>query len=156
MPWEVVSSLTLSIPRETWKKMFRDNKRLSAQFQHVEMGWGQGFLTPISVASPGSHLCFWLTSYRLEVPTIPFLDSFNLLEHLTEIIKVFYILYHQFVLKRFNSGRARWLICMGQGIWKGAQSFHGLQGCHSSWLSRVHHMKILWTHACASYGGFII
>lgn len=103
MPWEVVSSLILSIPRETWKTTFRDNKVLSAQFIHVEVGWGLGFLTPISIASPGSHLRFWLTSYSLEFPTIPFLGSFNLLEHLTEIIKTFYILYHQFILKEYKS-----------------------------------------------------
>lgn len=34
------------------------------------------------ITRPDCHLCFWLTSYRLEVPMKPFLGSINLLEWL--------------------------------------------------------------------------
>lgn len=63
-------------------------------------------LTP--AASPYCYLCFWLKSYKWEVPTTPSLGSINLLKWLTELREAFYLLNHQFVMQGQNSGTA-WL-----------------------------------------------
>lgn len=44
-------------------------------------------------ASPGCHLCFWLTSYKLEGSTTPSSGSINLLEQLTEFRKTVHLLF---------------------------------------------------------------
>ena len=41
----------------------------------------------IPLVSPGSHLCFWPTDYKLEVPMTLSLGLINLLERLTELRK---------------------------------------------------------------------
>ena len=55
----------------------------------------QSYMTAITppqmpVTNPGCYLCFWQTSYRLEVPTT-FLGSINLLEQFTKLNKTFYL-----------------------------------------------------------------
>lgn len=42
-----------------------------------------------------------------------------------------HLLYNQFILRGNNSGIARWKRCMGQGMWKGLQSFCTLWAHHS-------------------------
>lgn len=50
----------------------------------------------------------------------------NLLEWLTEVRKTVYLLVYQFIIKEYISGTARWKRGIGQGMWKGAWSVHGL------------------------------
>ena len=73
-------------------------------------------LIKMPVTSTGYHPYFWPMGYRLEVPKTPSLVLINLLEWLTE---TFYLLDHWFIIKGFNSGRARWKKCMEQSIGKG-------------------------------------
>lgn len=55
------------------------------------------------VVSPGYHLCFWPTCCRLEVPTTPSLvEIFARVAQKTQK-KTHYLLYHQFILKWYNS-----------------------------------------------------
>lgn len=70
-------------------------------------------------ASPDCLLCFWPTSYQLEVPMAPSLNSINLLKWLTELRETPYLLDYQFFIKSYNSGTARWDSCMGQSVGKG-------------------------------------
>ena len=62
------------------------------------------------------------------------LGSVNLLEWFTERRETFYSLGHQFILRGYDWGRARWKRCTGQGMWEGAQKFYALWACHSSWI----------------------
>ena len=99
------------------------------------------------VANPGYHLCFWLTSYSLEVPKTSFnsgcqfqvqvvwyfwqsgyrsvvpmthsLGSINLLEWLTELKETLYWLGNQFIVKAYISETARWKRWIGQGVGEG-------------------------------------
>ena len=49
----------------------------------------------------------------------PSLGLINLLEWLTELRETFYLLVYRFIIKGYNSGRARWQRCIGQGVGKG-------------------------------------
>ena len=62
---------------------------------------------------------------RPAVPTTPSLGSINLLELLIELRETVYSLDHQFVIKGYNSGRARCTRCLGRGVGKvrGAPDF---------------------------------
>jgi len=71
-------------------------------------------------ASPGYHLCFRATGYKLEVPTTPSL-GFNLLEWLTDLKKIPYLLGDCFIIEDCNSGTTRYT---EQVMWEGAQRFH--------------------------------
>ena len=53
-----------------------------------------------------------LTSYRLKVPTAPFLGSVDLLEQLTDLRETFYLLDSFSIIKGYNSGTARWKKCI--------------------------------------------
>ena len=50
---------------------------------------------------------------------IPSLDLTGLLEQRTELREIPYSLDHQFIIKGFNSGTARWKQRTGQGLWEG-------------------------------------
>ena len=50
---------------------------------------------------------------------IPSLDLTGLLEQRTELREIPYSLDHQFIIKGFNSGTARWKQRTGQGMWEG-------------------------------------
>ena len=43
----------------------------------------------------------------------PSLGSINLQEWLTELRGTFYLLDHQFIIKGYNSGTAKWKSCIG-------------------------------------------
>ena len=45
----------------------------------------------------------------------PALGWINVLEQLTELREIFYLLDYQSIIKRYNSGRARWKRCIGHG-----------------------------------------
>ena len=102
----------------------------------------------IPVISPGCHLGFWPTGYRLEVPTTP--SSFNLLEWLTESRESFYLLDYQFIIKDYNSGTARSKRCIGQGMGEGCRALmlseHAtLPESLPTWkLSKPHPFGVLW------------
>ena len=49
----------------------------------------------------------------------PSLGLINLLEWLTELRETFYLLGYQFIINGYNSRRARWNRCFGQGVGKG-------------------------------------
>lgn len=74
---------------------------------------------PTSISSPGCYLGFWLPGYKLEVPTIPYLGSMNLLELLKELRETFYLLDHRFIIKGYNSSTVGWKRCQGQGVREG-------------------------------------
>ena len=77
-----------------------------------------------SVSSPEA-LCFWPAGYELEVPTTPSsLSLISLLEQLTELRETFYLLDHQFIIRGYNPGTARWKRSIAQGMWERAQSFY--------------------------------
>ena len=78
------------------------------------------------ISGTGCYQYFWPTSYKSEVPTTPSLSCINLLEWLTELRKLVYLLDHQFIVKVCNSGTARWKRCIGQDMGKGTQSFQAL------------------------------
>ena len=110
-------------------------------------------LSPIQIpaASPGYHLCFWLTGCRLDVPTnpTPILGLVSFLEQFTECRESFYSLEAPY-LKGCNSGTARWKGCTGQGVWAGGpmssprtpHSLHLL--CSSAGNSTPHPLEFLW------------
>ena len=115
-------------------------------------------LSPIQipVASPGYHLCFWLTGCRLDVPTnpTPILGLVSFLEQFTECRESFYSLEAPY-LKGCNSGTARWKGCTGQGVWargpmpspRTPHSLHLL--CSSAGNSTPHPLEFLmetWLH----------
>ena len=83
------------------------------------------------ITSPGCHLGFWPTGYRLEVPMTPSLGSINLLEWLTKLRKPVYLLDYWFIIKGYNSGTARWKRCLGQCMGKGTTLPCSLQVHHS-------------------------
>ena len=56
-------------------------------------------LPQIPITSPGCHLCFSPTGFRLEVPMIFSLSSINFLERLTELRETFYLLDYWFIKK---------------------------------------------------------
>ena len=72
------------------------------------------------------HLCFSLNGYKSEVPMTLLLDLINFLEQLTELRETFYLVDYQFTIKAYDSGMARSKSCIGQGTWKGVQSFCAL------------------------------
>jgi len=84
-----------------------------------------------SFTSPGCYLCFWSTGYKWEVPTTPTLGSINLLKWLTELGETLYLLDHQFIIREYNSGMARWKSCVGQGMGKECGVAMPAPGCHS-------------------------
>ena len=101
------------------------------------------------VTSPGYHPCFWPMGYRLEVPKTPSLVLINLLEWLTKLRETFYLLDHWFIIKGYNSGRARWKKCMEQNIGKGYRASR-----HAT-LSKspcVHQQDALWSHSFFFFG----
>ena len=71
------------------------------------------------ITSPGCHLCFWPTGYRLEVHMTSSFSLINLLEPLTELRETFYLLKHWFITKEYNSYTARWKRFIRQGKGKG-------------------------------------
>ena len=79
------------------------------------------------ITSLGCHLCFWQSCYRWEVPMTFSSGLISLLEWLTELKEKFYLLDHQFLTQRYNSGTSRWKRWIGQGPGK-MGSFHALFG----------------------------
>ena len=76
---------------------------------------------------PITSLGYHLTGYRLEVPMTPSSDLINLQEWLTELRESFYLLDYWFIIKRYNSGIARWKRCTEQVTGKGHRaSTHSL------------------------------
>lgn len=98
-------------------------QRLKAQFYKIAP------LSPASVTSPSCHLCFSLTSYRLEVPMIPapWVNLINLLERLTELRETFYLLAYSLLLKDVTQ-TARWKRFIRQCMGKRQCTFHVLSG----------------------------
>lgn len=68
------------------------------------------------VSSPGFYLCFWPTGYKLDVPQTFLSGMISLLERLTGLKEIFYLLDHQFILKGYNSGTVRWRRYIGQSM----------------------------------------
>lgn len=99
------------------------------------------------VASPGCHLCFWPTSYRLEVPTPPALGSIILLERLTELKETVYLLASRFIVKAYKSGTAGWKRCVGQGVGEGCGA--SLPAARMPLSPHLHlfNLEALWTPA---------
>lgn len=83
---------------------------------------------PLPLTSPGSHERFWLMGYRLRLSMTPYSGLISLLDQKRE---PFYLLDHQYIVKRCNSGTARWKRCIGQGRGEGARSFHVLFKHHT-------------------------
>ena len=79
------------------------------------------FCPALPIASPGCHLGFWPTGYRLKATVISFLGFTNLLSgsHSSE---VFYLLDYWFHMIGYNSGTVRWKRCEGQGLGKGCRA----------------------------------
>ena len=105
--------------------------------------------------SPGCHLSFWLISYRSEVPMTPSVSLINLLEQLTELRETFYLLDY-WLIKRYNSGIAKWKRYIRQGNGEG----HKAPMCiPSSPISLKLHMLPTWklsdSHPFWFSGGFI-
>ena len=75
-------------------------------------------MVQMPITSPGCHLCFWQRGYRSECPTALSLGLINLLEQLTELGKTFYLPDYGIIIKRCNSGTARWKRCVGQSMGK--------------------------------------
>ena len=66
----------------------------------------------MSVTSPDyHHLCFWLTSYRVEVPITLYLGSINSLQRLTKFTR--------FIIKGYNLGKANERNAQGKDMWEG-------------------------------------
>lgn len=57
------------------------------------------------------------------------LGSINLLKQLTKLREIVYLVDHRFIIKRYNSGTARWKRFIGQGMGEGKRSFHVLSRC---------------------------
>ena len=55
---------------------------------------------------------------ELEVSMSLFLVSTKLLEHLTELREIFYLLNYWFIIEGRNSVTAKWKRCLGQDMWK--------------------------------------
>ena len=55
----------------------------------------------------------------IEFPMTPWLSSIHLPKQLTELRETLYLLDHGFIIKGYNSGRARGKSCTGQGVGKG-------------------------------------
>lgn len=53
------------------------------------------------------YLCFWMTSYKLEVPTIPPFGLISLLELLPALRKRVHLLDDWFIVKEYNLGIAK-------------------------------------------------
>ena len=68
------------------------------------------------VASPGCHLCFWMTNYKWEGPMNPSSGWINLLEWLTDLIETLCIIVYGFIMQGYNSEVAREKQCLGQ-VW---------------------------------------
>ena len=54
------------------------------------------------VVSPYCYLFLWPTGYKSEISTTPFSGLINLLEQFTKPRETFYLLNHQFIIKRYN------------------------------------------------------
>ena len=82
------------------------------------------------------------------------MGSINLLEQLTELRETSYVVASQFLVKEYNSGRARWKGCVGQGV--GEQCGASLLSEHSTVpkSQRVHQPEALRTPTF--YGGFVM
>ena len=133
-PWGKFFYSTQKFPDTSWVSYN------SAQFSHHLPGESMRFhtlrLSPakllafplhLPITRWGCQLLFWLTSCRLEVPVTPW-DSINLLVWLTELRETFYLLDHQFIIKRYNSESVRWKRCIEQGIGR-AQRFYAFSEC---------------------------
>lgn len=83
------------------------------------------------VVSLGCPLSFWPSWYRLEAPMTPSLGSINLLEQFMEVRETFYLRDHQFVIKGYNSRKAWWRRCTGQGMGESVEFPCPLQACDS-------------------------
>lgn len=60
------------------------------------------------------------------IPKTSSSGSINLLEQFIESWQTFYLLNHQFIIKWYNSVKARWQWCIGQGMGQEAQRFYAL------------------------------
>ena len=76
----------------------------------------------------------------------PSLGLTNLLVQLTELRETFYLLDHQLIIKRYNSGTAKWKRCRGQGIGR-AWRFYSLSECttflESPYFTNIDALQIL-------------
>ena len=93
------------------------------------------------MASSGCHLCYWLTYYRLKIPTTPSLCLTTLPVQLTELRKSFYLLDHWFITHGYNSGSARWKRCTRQGMWEQAWSFRAPLSVPLSPVNTIYQLK---------------
>ena len=93
------------------------------------------------MASSGCHLCYWLTYYRLKIPTTPSLCLTTLPVQLTELRKTFYLLDHWFITHGYNSGSARWKRCTRQGMWEQAWSFRAPLSVPLSPVNTIYQLK---------------
>ena len=108
------------------------------------------------IASPRYYLYLWQTGYKSEVPMTPSLDLINLLERLTGLRKPIYSLVHWFIITGYNSRRARWKRCLGQGMGKGCRaSTVSLSMPFSPNLHMFTNLEALQTLLWVLYGGFI-
>lgn len=81
--------------------------------------------SPSSDTNYKSRLLMLLpTGYKSGSYNLPL--KFNLLDWLTELKKTVYLLNQQFIIKRYNSGRARRRKYIRQGMGKRSRNFHGL------------------------------
>ena len=123
-------------PEHHWYFWLSDVPGFSPTKQFVDASWMSYSLTEfwlhlsgherlpfhcpqMSVTSPGCYLCFWLTGYKLKVPTNP--SSNHLLERLTKLRKRVHLLDYWFIIKG-----VRWKRCIGQSMREGAWSFYAL------------------------------
>ena len=109
-----------------------------------------------SDASHKPRLLPMLPIYRLRVggSMTSSLDSINLLENVTELRKTFYLLDHWFIIKGYNSGKARWKKCTRERT----RNPHGLYGyttlpksppVHQPLNSpQLHPFEVLWRLHC--------
>lgn len=86
------------------------------------------------------YLYFWL----IEVPMTPFLVFINLLQWLTKVREIFYLLDYHFILKWYNSVIDRWKIFIAKVRGKGIEISCPLHVCHSSNLHTFTSMEALW------------
>ena len=77
-------------------------------------------------------------------PTPP--GSINLLRQLTKLRETFCLLDHQFIIKGYNSGTARWKRCLEPGMGGREQRSHALMKCTTLLKSHVFtHLEALQT-----------